>query len=157
MVEQERQIGKRRVEEKQVMEKVMAMVERKIEEEKKKMVTFVAGVINATSDVKSKTERIQIIVKAACHSLDMKNIRGKTAKDSGRAATRPRTLLLHQAQDPPAATRPRILQQLLGPGPSCSTRPRIHQQPPGPGSTSSHQAQDPPAAARPRALLLHQA
>lgn len=75
MVEQERQIGKHRVEEKQVMEKVMAMVERKIEEEKKKMVTFVAGVINATSDVKSKTERIQIIVKAACHSLDMKNIR----------------------------------------------------------------------------------
>lgn len=38
------------------MVKVMAMVERKIEEERKKMVTFIAGVINATSDVKSKTE-----------------------------------------------------------------------------------------------------
>lgn len=75
MVEQDRQIGKHRVEEKKVMVKVMEIVERKIEEEKKKMVTFIAGVINATSDVKSKTERIQIIVKAACHSLDMKNIR----------------------------------------------------------------------------------
>lgn len=39
------------------------------------MVTFTAEVINAKSDVKSKMERIQIIVKAACHSLDKKNIR----------------------------------------------------------------------------------
>ena len=35
----------------------------------KKLVTFIAGVVNATMEVKSKTERIQIIVKAAAHHL----------------------------------------------------------------------------------------
>jgi len=40
-------------------------------EEKKKIVTFIAGVINATAEVRSKTERIQIIVKAAIHHLDL--------------------------------------------------------------------------------------
>lgn len=30
--------------------------------EKKKLVTFIAGVINVTADIKSKTDRIQIIV-----------------------------------------------------------------------------------------------
>ncbi len=34
---------------------------------KKKLVTFIAGVINATAEIKSKTERIQILVKAAIH------------------------------------------------------------------------------------------
>ncbi|XP_014891407.1 uncharacterized protein LOC106949576 isoform X3 [Poecilia latipinna] len=68
VVEKEKQNGKSLTGEKQIISKVMEMVEMKIEEEKKKMVTFIAGVINATSDVKSKTERIQIIVKAACHS-----------------------------------------------------------------------------------------
>lgn len=78
--EKERQTGNPKLGEKQVLEKVMEMVERKMEEEKKKMVTFIAGVINATSDVKSKTARIQIIVKAACHSLDIKNIRWEDIK-----------------------------------------------------------------------------
>lgn len=40
----------------------------------KKLVTFIAGVINATMEVKSKTERIQIIVKAAVHHLDIKEM-----------------------------------------------------------------------------------
>lgn len=46
MVEQQRQIGKAVIGEKQVIKKVMDMVGRKIEEEKKKMVTFIVGVIN---------------------------------------------------------------------------------------------------------------
>lgn len=33
---------------------------RKMWMEKKKLVTFIAGVINKTSDIKSKTERIKI-------------------------------------------------------------------------------------------------
>lgn len=33
----------------------------------KKLVTFIAGVINAKSGIKSKTKRIQVIVKAAIH------------------------------------------------------------------------------------------
>lgn len=37
----------------------------------KKRVTFIAGVINATMEVKSKTERIQIIIKAAAQHLDI--------------------------------------------------------------------------------------
>ena len=43
--------------------------------------TFVAGVINATADVKSKTERIQIIVKAAVHHLCMRGIRWEEVRD----------------------------------------------------------------------------
>lgn len=50
-------------------------------EEQKRLVTFIAGVINATADVKSKTERIQIIVKAAAHHLDMKGIRWEEVRD----------------------------------------------------------------------------
>lgn len=38
---------------------------------KKKLVTFVAGVINVTHGITSKIERIHIIVKAAQHHLDM--------------------------------------------------------------------------------------
>lgn len=62
MVEQERQIRKPRLGEKQVIERVMEMGERKLEEEKKMMVTFIVKVIHGTSDVKSKTERIHVIV-----------------------------------------------------------------------------------------------
>lgn len=51
-----------RLGEKQVIERVMGMGERKLEEEKKMKVTFIAKVINGTSDVKSKTERIHVIV-----------------------------------------------------------------------------------------------
>lgn len=47
---------------------------RKMWEEKKKLVTFIAVVINATVEVKSKTERIQIIVKAEVHHLDMRGL-----------------------------------------------------------------------------------
>lgn len=75
IVEQESQIEKAIIGKKQVIKKLMEMVERKISEEKKKMATFIAEVINATSDVRSKTERIQTSMKAACHSVDMKYIR----------------------------------------------------------------------------------
>lgn len=40
----------------------------------KKLVTFIAGVINATMEVKSKTERIQIIVKAAVNHLNISGL-----------------------------------------------------------------------------------
>lgn len=40
----------------------------------KKLVTFIAGVINATMETKSKTERIQIIVKAAVNHLDINDL-----------------------------------------------------------------------------------
>jgi len=40
----------------------------------KKLVTFIAGVINATMEGKSKTDRIQIIVKAAVHHLDIREL-----------------------------------------------------------------------------------
>ena len=36
----------------------------------RKLVTFIAGVVNVTTEVKSKTERIQRIVKAANYYLD---------------------------------------------------------------------------------------
>ena len=39
--------------------------ESKVMVDLKKLVTFIAGVVNVTMDIKSKTERIQIIVKAA--------------------------------------------------------------------------------------------
>ncbi len=53
----------------------MQEVEKKMVEENKKHVTFIAGVINATAGVKSKTEKIQIIVKAAVHHLWIKGVR----------------------------------------------------------------------------------
>lgn len=56
-------------------------VERKLWKEKKKMVTFIAGVINATAEIKSKMERIQIIVKAASHHLDMRDLRWEEIRD----------------------------------------------------------------------------
>lgn len=37
----------------------------------KKLIIFIAGVINATTITKSKTERIQIIVKAAVNHLNL--------------------------------------------------------------------------------------
>lgn len=49
--------------------------------EKRKMVTFIAGVINATYEIKSKTERIQVIVKAAVHHLDMIGLRWEEVRD----------------------------------------------------------------------------
>ena len=58
--------------------------EKKMLAEKKKLLTFIAGVRNATADVKSKTERIQIIVKAAVHHLDMKGVRWEEARDKVR-------------------------------------------------------------------------
>lgn len=40
----------------------------------RKLVTFIAGVLNATMGVKSKTERIQIITKAAVNHLDFRGL-----------------------------------------------------------------------------------
>lgn len=45
------------------------------------MVTFITGVINATPGLKSKTERIQVIVKAAIHHLDMKGLKWEEIRD----------------------------------------------------------------------------
>lgn len=57
----------------QAME-VQESVERKMLVEVQKLVTFITGVINATMEIKSKTERIQVIVKAAAHHLDVSGI-----------------------------------------------------------------------------------
>lgn len=74
-------IGNQQNREKQMMTSIVRDTEKKMLEEKKRLVTFIAGVINATADVKSKTERIQIIVKAAAHHLDMKGIRWEEVRD----------------------------------------------------------------------------
>lgn len=43
---------------------------------------FIAGVINDMAEVRSKTERIQIIVKAAIHRLDMRIKVGRRGMNS---------------------------------------------------------------------------
>ena len=48
--------------------------EGKVKVDLKQLVTFIAGVVNATMEVRSKTERIQIIVKAAAHHLDISGL-----------------------------------------------------------------------------------
>lgn len=40
----------------------------------RKLIIFIAGVINATTEAKSKTERIQIIVKAAVNHLSLNDL-----------------------------------------------------------------------------------
>ncbi len=40
----------------------------------KKLVIFIAGVVNATMEIKYKTENIQIIVKAAVHHLNISGL-----------------------------------------------------------------------------------
>lgn len=49
--------------------------------EKMDLVTFVAGVINATAEVKSKTDRIQIITKAAVQHLGMVGLKWEEVRD----------------------------------------------------------------------------
>lgn len=48
---------------------------------KRDLVIFIAGVINATAEVKSKTERIQIIAKAAIQHLDMLDLKWEEIRD----------------------------------------------------------------------------
>lgn len=48
---------------------------------KRDLVIFIAEVINATAEVKSKTERIQIIAKAAIQHLGMLDIKWKEIRD----------------------------------------------------------------------------
>lgn len=55
--------------------------EKKAWEEKRDLVTFIAGVINATAEVKSKTKRIQIITKAAIQHLDMVGLKWEEIRD----------------------------------------------------------------------------
>ncbi|KAK7880345.1 hypothetical protein WMY93_033019 [Mugilogobius chulae] len=47
----------------------------------KRLITFVAGVINATKEIKSKTERIQVIVKAAVSHLKIDDLRWEEVRD----------------------------------------------------------------------------
>lgn len=47
----------------------------------KKLVTFIAGVINGTAEIKSKTERIQLIVKAAERHLDVSGLTWEIVRD----------------------------------------------------------------------------
>ena len=54
---------------------------RHIWKDKKKLVIFMAWVINATSKVKSKTERIQFFLKATVYHLDIKWLKCKEVRD----------------------------------------------------------------------------
>ncbi|KAK7879908.1 hypothetical protein WMY93_033426 [Mugilogobius chulae] len=47
----------------------------------KRLITFVAGVINATKEIKSKTERIQVIVKAAVSHLKIDDLCWEEVRD----------------------------------------------------------------------------
>lgn len=47
----------------------------------RKLVTFIAGVINATMEIKSKTERIQVIVKAAANHLNINEMTWEEVRD----------------------------------------------------------------------------
>lgn len=60
---------------------IMQEVEKKLLIEKKKLVMFIAGVINATADVNSKTERIKIIVKAAVHHLGIRGLKWEEVRE----------------------------------------------------------------------------
>lgn len=51
-------------------------------EEKEKLVTFIAGVINTAYEVQSKTERIQIIIKAEVHHLDIIGLKWEKVIDN---------------------------------------------------------------------------
>lgn len=55
--------------------------EKKERGEKRDLVIFIAGVINATAEVKSKTERIQIITKAAIQHLGMVDLKWEEIRD----------------------------------------------------------------------------
>ena len=57
-VGKENVIGNQQNREQQMMTSIVGDIEKKMLEEKKRLVTFIAEVINATADVKSKTERI---------------------------------------------------------------------------------------------------
>ena len=45
------------------------------------MITFIEGEINATADVKSKTERIEIITKEEVHNLNMMGLKWEEIRD----------------------------------------------------------------------------
>lgn len=49
--------------------------------EKRDLVIFIAGVVNATAEVKSKTDRIQIITKAAIQHLGMWGLKWEEIRD----------------------------------------------------------------------------
>lgn len=51
------------------------------------LVIFIAGVINATAEVKSKTERIQIITNAAIQRLGMAGLRWEKVRDGLRVVS----------------------------------------------------------------------
>lgn len=78
-----KQMNERRIRREQdvgIMETIKEK-EKSIWKEKKNLVIFIAGVINATAEVKSKTERIQVIVKAAVHHLGMAGLKWEEIHD----------------------------------------------------------------------------
>ncbi len=48
---------------------------------KRDLVTFIAGVINSTAEVKSKNEKIQLIVKAAINHLGLVGLTWEEVRD----------------------------------------------------------------------------
>ena len=49
--------------------------------DKKKLLTFIAGVINRTAEVKSETEKIELIVEAAGRHLSMTGLTWEEVQD----------------------------------------------------------------------------
>lgn len=81
-----------RTEEKPVLVRQNVEMQEEVGDEKilievKKLVTFIAGVINATMEIKSKTERIQVIVKAAVHHLGVSGITWEEVRNDLNAKT----------------------------------------------------------------------
>lgn len=85
-VDQSRSMGRHRgdavtVKDHQVERQDSAKEKEVKEREKRDLVIFIAGVINATSEVRSKTERIQIITKAAIQHLGMLGLKWEEVRD----------------------------------------------------------------------------
>ena len=49
--------------------------------DKRKLLTFITGAVNSTAKVESKTERIQLIVKAAGRHLSMRGLTWEEVRD----------------------------------------------------------------------------
>lgn len=50
--------------------------------DKRDLVTFIAGVINSTAEIKSKNDKIQLVVKAAVNHLGLKGLTWKEVREN---------------------------------------------------------------------------
>lgn len=62
-------------------QEILMKIEKKTWKEKVNLITFIEGEIYATADVKSKTERIEIITKEEVHNLNMMGLKWEEIRD----------------------------------------------------------------------------